>query len=83
MSCCLPFGCFQLFDLRLQANDFFIFYFDLITLVLYHGEEIFELIIVDAGGIEAVHTIDEVAEDVHIVGEGIKRTVIDAAVDAH
>lgn len=41
------------------------------------------VIVVDFRRIEAVDSVDEVTEDIHVVGEGVKGAGVDASVESH
>ena len=59
-----------------------VFECEFVALILDGGEEGVELFVVDVEGIAVVDAGDEVAKDVHIVGEGIVGRVVDTAVTA-
>ena len=55
---------------------------EFVALVLDGGEEGVELFVVDVEGIAVVYAGDEVAKNIHIVGEGIIGRVVDTAIAA-
>ena len=56
---------------------------DLLTLIADGGEQRLQLVVVDVLRIEAVHTIQEVAKNVHVVREGVEGRRIDSAVETY
>ena len=56
---------------------------NLFALVLDSGEEGVELFVVHIDWIEGVDAVDEVAEDIHVVGECIVWSIVYTSVHAH
>ena len=66
----------------LSIVDLFVLHGEFVALVFDRGEEGIELVVVDFERIEVVDARDEVAEDVHVVGERVVGRGVDAAIAA-
>ena len=76
-------GRFDFLEFSLQSCDLLVLHLYLVAFILDSCEQRVELIVVDLWGIETVDTVDEVAEDIHVVGEGVKGAGVDAAVESY
>ena len=73
----------QFLKTSLQTGNLLILHLDLITLVLDGGQQALQLIVVDIERIEGIYSVDEVTQDIHVVGEGIERSAVDTTVQTY
>ena len=58
-------------------------HFKLLSLITDSCKQAVQLLIVDFSRIKTVDTVQEVAQNIHVIGKGIERTGIDAPVHSH
>ena len=70
-------------EIYIGGRNALVLYLDFLILIFDGGEKTLQLIVIHIRRIQVVDTIEEVAKNIHIVGESIERIAVDTTVKTY